>query len=142
MSAYTFRPYVEADINFIQSSWGLSFYSDHRSLFSPETFHHYHRPIRTRILTRPNLAIIVCVASEDEHLILGWIMVEALHKAHGLVLHYLYVKQAFKGEGIASELFRSVLKLKEPLIVSHLTNKAKKLLETKNINYFFAPHLT
>lgn len=69
-------------------------------------------------------------------------MVEALHKAHGLVLHYLYVKQAFKGEGIASELFRSVLKLKEPLIVSHLTNKAKKLLETKNINYFFAPHLT
>lgn len=144
--AYFFRPYIENDIPFIQSSWASSYYKGARynELLTPEEFHLHHRPIREAFFKRGSSAVIICASIEDQDLIIGWIAVEKPKSSPGLILHYLYVKQAFKGEHIASELIGRALPT-EPIMFTHLTEKAAKLMnkDLKRFNnYFYAPHLT
>lgn len=142
--SYHFRPYVKDDINFIQNSWGHSYYkgSDYRDYVTPAVFHWYHRPIRERILNRPNAAVIVCAANEDPSLILGWIAVETPEKTQGMILHYLYVKAAFKGEKIGRELYKRAV-VRSPVYISHMTNYGERIAKKKlrGEAVLYAPHL-
>lgn len=107
---------------------------------SPREFHAQHRPIREDILTRPTTAIIVACGAKDEDLILGWILVER-QKPPGLLLHYLYVKEIFKGEGISDELLKIALNEK-PIFVTHMTDRARKIIRKKKEyfkDYVYAP---
>lgn len=143
MNPYTFRPYTKEDVNFIQSSWGHSYYkgSDFSDYMSPTTFHYHHRPIRERILSKDNVAIIVCVANTNENQIIGWICVETLHDTKQLIVHYVYVKELYKGEGIANDLFNRAV-TSRPVFVSHLTDKALRILSKKSRDdFYYAPHL-
>lgn len=142
---YRFRPYKPEDIPFIQNSWGSSYYkgAEYHRFLAPVEFHHYHRPIRERLLLSQNVAIIVACDPSDEDLILGWILVEKPHKAQGLILHYLYVKEAFKREKLASRLIDRALP-EGPVMFTHLTDRARKLMNfnpDKYSDFFFAPHL-
>ena len=141
---FDFRSYKESDVNFILNSWGSSYYkgAQYHEFLSPDEFHHYHRPLRERLLYQPRSAIIVCCAKENEDLILGWILVEQ-PKAKGLILHYLYVKEAFKGEKIASQLIFRALP-DRPVMVTHITDRARKLMRLnphKFKEFYNAPHL-
>lgn len=108
---------------------------------SPDTFHFYHRPIRDRILEKENVAIIVCSATSDPDQIIGWILVETLHATDKLIVHYVYVKQLYKCEKIASELFGRAVKSR-PVFFSHLTDKALRILSKKSKgDFYYAPHL-
>lgn len=143
MSAYIFRPYIAKDLNFIRDSWGKSYYKggDFSKHLSPEAFHRHHRPIRDGILGRPNLAIIVCASREDNDQLIGWIAVEVLHGTLQLIVHYVYVKQLYKGERIASELFERAVKTR-PIFFSHMTDKALRILAKKSKDdFYYAPHL-
>lgn len=126
---YYFRAYSEMDVPFIQNSWGTSYYHglDSHKLLSSDEFHKRHRPIRERFLNNPDATIIVCCSKEDKDLIIGWIGVEKPETSRGLILHYLYVKHAFKNEGIATELLQMALP-DRPVLYTHLTNQAKKIL--------------
>ena len=143
--AYKFRPYSKDDIPFLQNSWGTSYYKG--ALYSrhidPTEFHKRHRPIRENFFDKPNTAVICCVACEDETIILGWIAVETIHNSDSILLHYMYVKQSFKGEGIARELLTRAVGNK-PVLFTHITERASKIIRSKRLemnHFYFAPHL-
>lgn len=145
LSEFEFRPYVQDDIPFIQSSWGSSYFDGGpiKLHLSPTEFHEFHRPIRTHFFMRERATAIVCVWKKDPNLIIGWIAVEKPRTSKGLVLHYLYVKQAFKHEGVAQKLIKMALP-DRPVFYTHSTEKASRIMR-KNSEYFtefiFAPHL-
>lgn len=133
---------MSSDLNFIQNSWGSSYYkgAEYVAFMSPKEFNQQHRPIREEILRRPTVAIIVACDTHDEDLILGWVIVEK-GSGEGLVLHYLYVKEAFKGEGVADELLKKALPGK-PIMVTHMTDRARKIIGKKKAmfkDYVYAP---
>lgn len=143
---YIFRPYGQDDLNFIQSSWGHSYYKgySYQYFLNPKEFHLFHRPIRENVLSRPTLAIIVCVSKIDPTLIIGWMMVERPKDYPAIILHYLYVKEAFKGLGIASELIQSSIPKDTNVLYSHSTERAERILKAnreKFKKYGYTPHL-
>jgi hypothetical protein len=131
---FKLRPYRPSDLNFILNSWGASYYkgADYIDFLSPREFNEKHRPIREEILSRPNAAVLIACGTQDEDLILGWILVEKPKK--GIILHYIYVKEAFKGEGISDELLKKALPI-TPILVSHMTDRARKIIRKKK-DYF------
>jgi GNAT superfamily N-acetyltransferase len=142
---YTFRPYTTNDIPFIQSSWGNSYYkgASYHTFMEPDSFHSFHRPIREAFFERPETAAIVCVAKDDSDLILGWIAVERPPKPPGIMIHYLYVKEAFKRQGIATELI-SAVGASDLVMHTHLTERADRIMfesKPKFKNWVYTPHL-
>lgn len=141
----TYRPYVEDDIPFIQSSWGSSYYTGagYQKFVSPEIFHLFHRPLREHYLSRPTAAVIVCVSKDDPSLIVGWIAVEKPKDGFNMILHYLYVKQDFRKAKIASELIaKAIPKGSRAILTTHVTDVASKILvRSKYRDYEFTPHL-
>lgn len=126
---YRLRPYKPSDLNFIQNSWASSYYkgADFVKFMTPREFNQQHRPIRTDILERPSSACIVACGADNEDLILGWILVEKQEK---LILHYLYIKEAFKNEGISKELIEKALP-ERPVLITHMTDRARKIIGKK-----------
>lgn len=146
--AYFFRPYEPEDIPFIQSSWGYSYYGgvNGNHLLSPQDFHKRHRPIRDKILSNPKTAIIVCVAKESPGLIIGYMILEKPENSQGIILHYIYVKHAFKGENIGQDLIAQIKD--RPVLYTHSTIQAGKIINKFKANnrtelerFLFAPHI-
>ncbi len=143
---YLFRPFVAGDLNFVANSWGSSYYKGalYQRHLSPEEFHKHHRPIRDKFFANPNGAIIICASRSDENIIIGWAAVEK-PEAAGLILHYVYVKQAFKGWGIANELIERALP-ERPILYTHLTERADKIMYSNGDgrfkDFYYSPHLT
>lgn len=145
---YTFRPYTPDDIPFIQSSWGKSYYADGpgNTLFQAQAFHKFHRPLREAVLNKPNATAIVCSSKDDPSFILGFSIVEKPEEPL-LILHYLYVKFSFRGEGIAKELFQRSLSIR-PVLYTHETTKSKSIMEKYKRKgkedfqrFIFTPHV-
>lgn len=130
-AGYTLRPYRASDSNFIQNSWGASYYkgAEFVTFLSPREFNAQHRLVREEILKSPHTVIIVACGKEDEDLILGWILMQK-PKGKGVILHYLYVKEAFKGEGVSEELLK-LARLQKPVLVTHMTDRARKIIMKK-----------
>jgi GNAT superfamily N-acetyltransferase len=107
---------------------------------SAKVFHEHHRPIRDRILyERGNATVIVCCSKEDPWLIIAWIAVEQLDDS--LTIHYVYVKEAFKGLGIARRLVNMVSK-GDVIYFTHLTDKMSKIAKARRDHrYKYVPHL-
>lgn len=127
---YILRPYKKEDLNFIQNSWGSSYYkgAEFNSFLSPKEFNSKHRPIRESILLKANAAVLIACGKEDKDLILGWILVEK--PKVGITLHYIYIKEAFKSEGISEALLKAALTDK-PILVTHMTDRAQKIIKKK-----------
>ena len=127
---FKLRPYKESDLNFIRNSWAKSYYkgAEYVDFLSPNEFNEKHRPIREEILNRPNIALVVACSANEQDLILGWILVEK--PSRGTTLHYLYVKEAFKKEGVFDELLEKTLK-DPPVMVTHMTDRASKIIAAK-----------
>lgn len=134
-SLFIIRPYKTEDLNFVKHSWGSSYYkgADYVTFLSPKEFNSKHRQIRDEILHRPNIAILIACSKRDEDLILGWILVEK-PKSDGIIFHYIYVKEAFKGEGISDKLMKKALPNK-PILVTHMTDRARKIIRKKKDHF-------
>jgi hypothetical protein len=142
-----YRSYCEDDIAFIRSSWANSYYkgSSSNKAISPEDFHKFHRPLIDRFFSRETATVIICHAEGEENLIIAWIAVEVL-STH-LVIHYVYVKNTFKCEGfhISTKLVEKVNAKNKPIIFTHLTDKAIKIMQSNQQKYkrfIYIPHLT
>lgn len=143
--AYTFRPYTADDIPFVHRSWGTTYYewAGYRDLLSPNEFHSHHRPIRERFFQHPGAAIIVCCSKEEPTQILAWMAIEKPPMAQGLILHYIYTKNPFRDQGIATELIGHLKD--KPIMFTHLTDRASKIMDSKYAkfkDFFYMPHLT
>ena len=135
-----FRPYLREDIPFIQNSWGRSYYNavpKHRVL-TPEVFHTYHRPKREKFFANPTAAVIIA-SPEKNDLILGYVAVEKPPIEDCIIIHYLYVKEVFRGEGIGLELLRKVSN--GTVFFTHLTPSGRAILRTHPTLMSYSPHL-
>lgn len=144
-SEFVFRPYRPEERAFIESSWAQSYFSACRikDLLSPEEFHKFHRPLRDRFFCRPTATVIVACGAEDPDVVIGWAAVEILPNC--TCLHYVYVKATFRREwGVARGLLSRALP-PGPVIYSHLTSKAMKILSLHQ-DYFkdfrYVPHIS
>lgn len=143
LADYILRPYSVEDLAFIRSSWANSYYDgnkDHK-LIPPQDFHNSHRALIDRFFQRPTSTVIIACNPNDINHILGWIAIEILPSA--AVVHYVYVKQAFKGEKLASKLLSNV-PTNKPIVITHMTERASRILAKKYLKYKdfkYMPHL-
>lgn len=120
-----------SDDPFIFSSWLKSYFvgSDFCKDMTKTTFYAYHHKIVERILRRSQALIVTPIGEDD--LILAY-MVSEVATATNPILHYLYVKEAFRGDGMASLLIKTA-GIPQKATITHVTN-------AKNIDYLRNKH--
>lgn len=130
----SFRTHTEEDLPFLHSSWGSSYYdgTQAKKYLNPDEFHAYHRPIRERFFERRTKHITICTPDDDAWHILGWAATE--QRANCQILHYLYVKSAFKCQGIAEALLKRACP-KGPILFTHLTDRAARIMAKKHSEF-------
>lgn len=97
---WAIRPALPEDISFIYSTWLNSFRVDSalgNSVSKTVYFGSYHS-IVDRLLDESR--VLVACLSDDPKVILGYLVSQSAN-----VLHYCFVKEAFRRHGIASALF-------------------------------------
>lgn len=128
------RPSRTNDINFVYSSWLKCYRED-----SPLTkytrrrlFFEGHQKILDGLLASPQVQVIVACDGEEQDLIYGYLAYEPG------VLHFIYVKEAFRKMGIAKQLM-SKLDL-ENFKISHLTYTLLDLWSAGKIQCEYDPY--
>ncbi len=98
-----FRPMLPGDHNFVRSSWLRS----HRAVceWAPrDAYFRLHHDVVEGLLERATC--IVAASKSDADQILGWACGEPGERP---LLHYAYVKQTFRRQGLGRELLRRVV---------------------------------
>lgn len=140
---FIYRPYEQTDLNFVRKTWAMSYYYDNylKNHLSIKQFHHYHRPIRERILAEPTLAVIICASEANPDQILGWIAAEVLEESKQMIIHYIYVKDLYRKEGIGKSLLEKVMHEK-PVFYTHESIIGRAILKKMpRESFVYAPHL-
>lgn len=125
------RPFRETDLSFVMRSWLDNYrYSSQfaREIGSDDDYYPYHRALVAAILARPTTQVhVACEAGDEDH-VYGYAVLEQQDRE--LVLHYAYVKPAYRGFGIGRTLM-----LTNPTACTHLTATGKKLLHKFSLKY-------
>jgi len=135
MTAIQVRPASEADKPFIFSSW-LRHYKN-RSYFAKRIrnsiYYKWHHLIVERALSSPNCVAMIAHPENEPDVILGFVVGEKSDEAS--VLHFIYVKPAFKRMGIAKHLLKKS-GLENSDFFTHWTFDVDGLLaKLPNMNY-------
>lgn len=106
---FILREAIELDMSFIRQSFTTSQreFGDNGQIDNKAYFDWQYNRIRS-ILARPNLYIIIACNPNDSNHIFGYIIAEYLDDIP--VIHYVYVKLAFRNSGIAKSLFKLINK--------------------------------
>lgn len=120
MEALKVRSMTDEDMNLILSTWLRDYY--HSSLFArcvnKDLFFHYHELAIRKILLRSQTKPLIACDAADPYVVYGYFIFED-HGADS-VLHYAYVKQPLRGEGIFRMLLdHSDLDMRLPLEYTH-----------------------
>ncbi len=118
---YSIRPLVEADKKLILATFlrGLYYGDSWFSMIPKDIFMTNYSVIANALLSSPNVLVNVACLPDDPNVILGYSIVSADY----LTVHYVYVKSAWRKNGIAKALTP-----RHPNYVSHLTALGKSLL--------------
>lgn len=111
-----FRDAIAEDSNLFLSSWLKSFRQSEfaRDMKNPVYFSGHEKLIK-KALSRSNT---ICAVNPEDHAhVFGWISFEQLSPYS--ILHYLYVKEKFRGFGIGRKLFGFIQR--RPFIYTHQT---------------------
>ena len=127
------REAVGDDLAFIYSTWTQSYRYDSdlvrgckNSVFFPE----YAR-VLDHILSQPDTQSEVAVLESNPNVILGYFISE------GCIGHYTFVKEAFRGRGIASALWRFAA---VPIsVASHRTSAIEPVLARRATSIVYNP---
>lgn len=141
MSEVTIRPFKSTDANLIYSTWLRNYF--HSSAFakkiSSDVFFKYHQLIVERILSRSKDHVLIACLPDAPDVIVGYLVYEKLPQ--DLVIHYCYVKKAFRKLGIAKSLFASAgIDLDQSNYYSHLTYEVEPIIRTYP-NLIYSPYL-
>lgn len=116
---------MTGDRNWIHSTWLRGLYYGNawfREIDKEAYFTHYSK-ILMDILSRPTLDIKIACLKEDPDVTLGYSVFESI------VLHYIFVKPAWREIGIAKDLLPSKIEF-----VTHLT-KVGKAIKPKEFKF-------
>ena len=128
---------TEDDINFIFHSWLKSYRNSQvvRNLNNSVYYTEHHKVIEHT--AKSAMFIIACAASDPLHLY-GWACAEMIDGV--FCLHYVYVKHAFRGLGIASILIQAFEHDFETMgIYSHKHNASDYF--SKRFNLIYHPYV-
>lgn len=132
----TIREYQSDDTAFIFSSWLRSFKTSFfaKDIANKVYFWHQHKLIEN-IVSEGGKILVAC-DPEDTSVVYGWIVYSHLSR-HGLpCLHYIYVKQSFRGLGMAKALVKAAkIDTSKMSVCSHITGLGKTLAEKYNFLY-------
>lgn len=123
----TIRDYDISDKNFIYSTFlkGVYYGSDWTSAIDKATFFHAYPAVLARLLSRDGVTIRVACLTEDLTTVLGYAVLENRTN----VLHFIYVKQPWRGQGIATALVAG----SEISIVTHITKPGDAIRKKKKL---------
>lgn len=102
--AVVVRKFIETDEAFVYSTWLRNY--KHSSYFAkrirPHTFFKGHWNVVNHLLAKPTVIVFIAHPKEDEETILGYLACELADKP---IVHFIFVKDAFRNMGIATALF-------------------------------------
>lgn len=127
------RSATESDVAFVFNSWLKSYRNSNscKSISNPVYFDFQHKVIE-KLLARC-VVLVVCEATDPSQ-IYGYIVYESVEGIP--ILHYAYVKHAFRGMGICSMLFAEAQLNKDTGgFYTHETPSAMKLLVKSKFVY-------
>lgn len=101
---YLIRPGRASDHSFVVESWVMSYRHQSRAKDAGRSYLRGHKRLVRGLLERTPLRV-ACLA-EDDDVIVGW---ACLVEGDMPLVHYGFVKEAFRGKGIARALFANVL---------------------------------
>lgn len=131
-SQWLFRSATPNDIPFIYSSWLKSY--KHDSLFGKSirssTFFNNYKEVLDNLLS--NSDILICYFPEDKNVILGYMVYSSN------ILHYSFVKQAFRRYGIARSMYNHLFKDDLKIIYTHFTQYLNSFID-KFTNFEYNP---
>ncbi len=124
----TFREPSKADYNFIASSWLKSFRKFEPKVDSDVYYKHHNRLIDS-IMARSKV-IIACNENDNEQ-VFGYIVYE---ESPISIVHYTYVKEAYRKMGIAKALSRAA-HITDVFVFTHLTHASYTVFKDKKSYY-------
>ena len=117
-----YRKAVEADFDFIYSSWLKSYRnSEATKHLTNAVFFHHHKAIVKNILESKNTETLIICSDKDDDQLYGYIVVETIYSE--IVLHYVYVKYNFRKLKLISDLCKSTNILDKVNFITHLPRK-------------------
>ncbi len=117
----TLRPYQATDKPFIFATmlkglyYGCSFYNK----IDQAAFFQGYSEVLKHLLYKPGISIVISCLEDDPDVIVGY----AIYEHNKSVLHYCFVKAAFRSNGIA----RSMLKDININTCTHMTDMAQSI---------------
>jgi hypothetical protein len=119
---------VPNDKNFICATWLNSYFTSSRfaKRITHRIFKDYHSEVIERILTNPKTEVLIASSIDDPDTIFGYLVFQ---KYKTPILHYVYVKHAFKKMGIAAELIQKADVGFPNIIVTHWTFDLEDVLD-------------
>jgi hypothetical protein len=123
-----------ADVPFLINSWIKSYWDGGVTLRYVDRVSYFasHHRIIEAVLSRPETAVTVIHPEGEPRVIVAYLV-----QGPGVV-HYVYVKNAFRHLGLARTLIGDVNK--DIGAVTHLTTKAERILSKNGIHYRFNPY--
>lgn len=131
------RVATEADVPFIFNSWLKSFRGSvtAKSISNPVYFDFHHKTIE-KILQKSNV-LIACDAADPTQ-VFGYVVAQNIEGVK--VLHYAYVKFAFRGMGLCKLLLQDAgIDKQSGGFYTHETHSTAKLLS--NSKFVYNPYL-
>lgn len=130
-----------ADYNFIFNSW-LKCYKNN-SYFAKRirnnVFFKYHHQVVERILDRASTRVLMAVSILDPNVVYGYLVTEKFDDNKD-ILHFTYIKEAFRKFGIGKELIKASGINPNEAIISHWTFDIDELSK-KFPNMSYCPYL-
>lgn len=127
------RQVEAADINFIYSTMlkGLYYGSEYYANVAKATFFHHYGEIITALLNKSEVAV-ACLPDDDD-IVLGYAIYEP-----EVCLHYVFVKEVFRKQGVATALTGKA----NTSSVSHITKIGNSIRKAKDMEFnpFLAGH--
>lgn len=122
----------EDDHPFIYATWlkGLRYGNRFYEYIDQDTYFKYYQKVIAALLESPAVQIDMAVLADDPAVILGYSVSQDDR------LHWVHVKKAWRGIGIAKEIVPKKIKQ-----ISHLTDIAVKILEKNRNTWIFNPFL-
>ena len=119
-SLVEFRAEVEADRPLIYATWlkGLRHANDHFELIQNTAYFKHQHALISSILDNFDTTVKIACLKEDPSVILGYCVF------NGPVLHWVFVKKAWRKIGLARDLVPKDIK-----IVTHVTKVGRDLLQ-------------
>jgi len=134
MTDFVIRPAMGDDVSFIYATWLDSYRNDSNIGLSVKksVFFDNYRLVLDHILSKNTTKVLVAVKNDDPSVIFGYMVGEPDQS----ILHYVFVKGAFHGFGIATALFNEMFDGSGAVVITHRTKTAQDLCEEFTYNPF------